>query len=179
MAPDHYRTLEVDASASASELRAAYLRLARANHPDRFDGEARRSAETRMQSINEAWNVVGTPHRRTEYDRTRSQDDAAWEAADSSMRGRTHFAPFDEDPIDRADIDLDPTPLEGSRKVPRWISMMPVVVIAWSIVLLMFGFLMNAAAIVAFAVIVFLIGGSGFLLMPLIVMSRAEKDPTL
>ena len=178
-APDHYRTLDVAPGATAAELRAAYLKLARANHPDRFDGSERSRAEARMQEINEAWNVLGVAHKRKEYDAANDFGTAASANGPGRRRGRDEFRAFDDDPIDRTDVDLDPTPLSGSRGIPRWISLMPIAFVLWGVVFIAFGMLVNAAAIIAVAAIVVLLGGVGFLMMPLIVMSRAERDPNL
>ncbi len=175
--PDHYRTLEVARGATQADLRAAYLKLARANHPDLFDGPARVRAERRMQEINEAWNILGVKHKRQEYDAAHAETSTG--ASPGPRRGNAHFQPFDDDPIDRSDVDLDPTPIEGSQQIPRWISLMPIVLVVFGAVFLGIGLLVNAAAIIAFAAIVVLLGGVGFLMMPLIVMSRAERDPNL
>ena len=72
MSVDHYNTLGVIPTASAADLRAAYLKLARKHHPDQFDGPDRDRAEGRMQQINEAWNVLGVVHKRREYDAKQS-----------------------------------------------------------------------------------------------------------
>ncbi len=60
----HYDTLGVASTASADEIRVAYRRAARANHPDTH-GE---STAARMSAINEAWRVLGDPSRRRAYD---------------------------------------------------------------------------------------------------------------
>jgi hypothetical protein len=175
--PDHYRTLDVAPGATQADLRAAYLKLARANHPDLFEGPQRAQAERRMQEINEAWNVLGVKHKRKEYDAARPPSSTG--ASAGPRRGNAHFQPFDDDPIDRSDVDLDPTPIEGSQEIPRWISLMPIVLVLFGVLFLAVGVLVNAAATIAFAAIVVLLGGVGFLMMPLIVMSRAERDPNL
>lgn len=179
MTADHYRTLDVAPDATTGELRAAYLKLARTYHPDTFEGGERRAAEAKMQLINEAWNVLGTPHRRAEYDRSRPVADATAGAA-SQTRGHAHFRPFDvDDPWTMADIDLDPTPIAGSRGIPRWVSFMPVLFVASGLVSFGFGMLIRAGEILAFGAIVFMLGLVGFLMLPLWVMSRAERDPKL
>lgn len=175
MGADHYRMLGVSVDATSSDLRAAYLKLARANHPDTFEGADRQAAQAKMQSINEAWNVLGTPHRRAEYDRTRDVDEPV---SDSHRRGRSHFQAFEDSPWDR-DVDLDPTPIVGSRPLPQWISMMPVGFIVAGIMCFGFGLLLRAASIVALAATIFALGVVGFLALPLWVMSRAERDPRL
>jgi len=67
-ARDYYAELEIAASASFEEVRAAYRRLARAHHPDVNPSE---EAAQRMRRINEAWEVLRDPARRAEYDRSR------------------------------------------------------------------------------------------------------------
>ncbi|WP_322794989.1 DnaJ domain-containing protein, partial [Tepidiforma sp.] len=65
---DYYAELEVAATASLEEIRAAYRRLARAHHPDTNPDPA---AAERMRRLNEAWEVLRDPVRRADYDRTR------------------------------------------------------------------------------------------------------------
>lgn len=64
-----YDTLAVGPDASAAEIRAAYRRAARANHPD-TQGEA---SAARMAEVNEAWRVLSDPARRRAYDLTLAQ----------------------------------------------------------------------------------------------------------
>lgn len=69
----HYELLGVDEDASAEEIRLAYIRVAKASHPDRrqFDDEHRRvQADTTIKAANAAWNVLRDPARRREYDRS-------------------------------------------------------------------------------------------------------------
>lgn len=68
----HYDTLGVDSSASSAEIRKAYLRRARALHPDRQLGRSpkeAKAAEEAMQQVNLAWGVLSDPAKKTEYDR--------------------------------------------------------------------------------------------------------------
>ncbi len=71
----HYETLGVRPDASAAEIRAAYLRLARELHPDthldRPEAD-RRAAERRLQDVNRAWSVLRDDARRRAYDRDRA-----------------------------------------------------------------------------------------------------------
>jgi hypothetical protein len=59
----HYDALQLPRGASADDVRAAYRRLAREHHPDRAgaDGAA-------MTRINQAYEVLSDPERRTRYD---------------------------------------------------------------------------------------------------------------
>jgi len=66
-----YDVLGVVPTASAEELRRAYLSRARESHPDRYvDASAaqRDAAEGRMREVNEAWRVLGNARRRRRYD---------------------------------------------------------------------------------------------------------------
>jgi molecular chaperone DnaJ len=62
---NHYDVLGVAADASPAEVRAAFRRLARANHPDT---SASGSVES-LAAINDAWRVLGDPTSRAAYDR--------------------------------------------------------------------------------------------------------------
>ena len=64
--PDLYRILQVDPSAEADVIYAVYRRLARKYHPD-VNPSA--DANRQMQEINMAYEVLGNPERRLEYDR--------------------------------------------------------------------------------------------------------------
>lgn len=187
---NHYTTLGVAADADQGELRAAYLRLARKYHPDGVSPAGRARAEARMQAINEAWNVVGVAHRREQYDASRTAAPAAnatapgptQEPTDEPQRGHAHFRPFDYEPVYQGSwetVDLDPTPLHGSKGVPRWISLMPIVLLIVGALMFGLGLMVDAASILGAALVMAALGGVGFLALPLIVMSRAEKDPNL
>ncbi len=79
--PTHYDVLGVDASTSPEDLRRAYVRRARALHPDRqvsADPERAARAARAMQDVNEAWRVLRDPGTRAAYDaRLRSPERVA------------------------------------------------------------------------------------------------------
>lgn len=60
--PDLYRILQVDPAANPLVVQAAYRALAQIFHPDVFGDE------DEMKKINAAWEVLGDPRRRREYD---------------------------------------------------------------------------------------------------------------
>lgn len=60
--PDYYRVLQVDPAANPLVIQAAYRALAQIFHPDVFGDE------DEMKRINAAWEVLGDPRRRREYD---------------------------------------------------------------------------------------------------------------
>jgi len=65
MKNDHYKVLEVARDASAEDIQHAYRTLALVYHPDRNSAP---EAAARMTAINQAWEVLGDPRRRSEYD---------------------------------------------------------------------------------------------------------------
>jgi curved DNA-binding protein CbpA len=67
-AADHYQLLGVARGASREETAQAWRRRARAEHPDRWPGEAG-GAAARFRALAEAYQVLGDPARRAAYDR--------------------------------------------------------------------------------------------------------------
>lgn len=63
---DYYKILGVDRKASAEEIKRAYRKLAMQVHPDRNPGDKR--AEERFKEINEAYQVLSDPQKRSRYD---------------------------------------------------------------------------------------------------------------
>ncbi|MFC5727324.1 MULTISPECIES: molecular chaperone DnaJ [Nocardioides] len=66
---DFYKELGVPKTASAEEIKKAYRRLARANHPDSHPGDA--AKHERFKAVAEAYDVIGDPEKRKKYDQTR------------------------------------------------------------------------------------------------------------
>ena len=65
--PSHYDTLQVPQGASLETIRASYKRLARKYHPDRNSNSA--NSHCLMQALNAAFEVLGDPVRRADYDK--------------------------------------------------------------------------------------------------------------
>ena len=70
---DYYKILGVNRDVSEKEIKRAYRRLARQFHPDLNPGDKR--AEEKFKEINEAYEVLSDPEKRTKYD----QLGASWQ----------------------------------------------------------------------------------------------------
>ncbi len=73
----YYQVLGVTPDASEADIRAAFRRLARERHPDRFSGPERHQAELQFQAITEAFNVLVDPAARARYDESLSRPTVA------------------------------------------------------------------------------------------------------
>ena len=67
---DYYAELGVKKDASAEEIKKAYRKLARANHPDSNPGD--NAKHEKFKAVAEAYDVVGDAEKRTQYDEIRS-----------------------------------------------------------------------------------------------------------
>jgi molecular chaperone DnaJ len=67
---DYYAVLGVARDASEKDIQKAYRKLARELHPDANPGDAR--AEERFKQITAAYDVIGSPETRAQYDQVRS-----------------------------------------------------------------------------------------------------------
>jgi len=63
---DYYKVLGVSKNASEKEIKSAYRKLARENHPDMNPDDP--GAEARFKEINEAQEVLSDPEKRAKYD---------------------------------------------------------------------------------------------------------------
>lgn len=63
---DYYKVLGVDKKASQAEIKKAYRKLAVKYHPDKNPDD--KAAEEKFKEINEAYEVIGDPESRQQYD---------------------------------------------------------------------------------------------------------------
>lgn len=64
---DYYKILGVSKNATGGEVKKAYRNLAMKYHPDRNPGKEREANE-KFKEINEAYEVLGDPQKRKQYD---------------------------------------------------------------------------------------------------------------
>src|SRR6202023_26855 len=63
---DYYETLGVSKTGTENEIRSAFRKLARKYHPD--VAKDKKAAEEKFKQINEAYEVLSDPEKRTKYD---------------------------------------------------------------------------------------------------------------
>jgi len=96
--PDHYKTLGVDKKASPEEIKKAYRKLARRYHPDRNPDD--KQAEERFKEISQAYDVLGDPEKRKQYD----SGTGPFAAGGAGGPGFGGFGNFDFDASSMGDI---------------------------------------------------------------------------
>lgn len=71
---DYYQTLGVPRTASQADIKKAFRKLARENHPDSNPGDSAPALakQEKFKAIAEAYDVVGDPEKRAKYDEMRS-----------------------------------------------------------------------------------------------------------
>ncbi|OVF11289.1 putative DnaJ protein-like [Clavispora lusitaniae] len=77
MAIDLYEILEVESSASTSEIKKAYRKLALRYHPDKVSEDEREEAELKFKEISHAYEILIDDDKRSDYDLYGTTDGAA------------------------------------------------------------------------------------------------------
>lgn len=92
---DYYDILGVPASASDEAIKKAYRKLARQYHPDQVQGTGKEAAEAKFKEISAAYDTLGDPEKRKQYDELRQFGPGAGRAwgGQSPFGGRS--SPFD------------------------------------------------------------------------------------
>ncbi len=175
MADSLYDRLGVAPDASATEIRSAYLRLARVHHPDFHTDERNRQANEReMQAINEAWAVLGDGERRREYDKRQRLTRPEAKAPGTPVPGRYDFVPFDDGDDEIDPRLLDDIGVEGT-EVSRSVQMAPVVCLLGGIIGVVLGVIVNLPFLIAVGGIGLVLALLGFLAAPVVAISRSIR----
>ncbi|MHB8070607.1 MAG: J domain-containing protein [Candidatus Cryosericum sp.] len=74
---DFYGVLGVSASAPQEQIRSRYRELVREYHPDLHPGDAR--AAEMMEKVNAAYDILGNPEERKQYDEQLTASAATWQ----------------------------------------------------------------------------------------------------
>ncbi len=175
---DPYEVLGVDPSATAAEVRAAYLARARAAHPDRHasDPVAQRAAEERMRAVNAAWALVGDPDARAAHDRR-----AGHVPPDGPVLARPSrsFTPLEAD-----DPDEDPDddwrhrndPYDERTAVGRVLGAGPPLLFVAGLVLLAAAAMTGIRALLAAAFAALLVALLAFVGVPIVAVARSKAN---
>lgn len=161
----HYDVLGVSRTASAAEIRRAYLALARAHHPDFHTGDGpagQAAAAERMRAVNEAWRVLSDPERRRVYDeRTRPDNSTSpgW------------VAPDDDDDWDPSM--LDDTPIDGV-KTSTPMALAPFATFSAGVVCVVVGMIVSAG-LLALGLILIVLSGVAFFVVPFLTMAESRR----
>ena len=102
MSKDYYKTLGVDKSASADEIKKAFRKTAHKYHPDKSGGD-----EAKFKEANEAYQTLSNEQKRAQYDQFGSGGGNPFGASGSGQQGG--FGGFDfngAQGFDFGDIDL-------------------------------------------------------------------------
>src|SRR5580658_3191736 len=84
---DYYQTLGVERTATPEDIKQAFRKLARIHHPDVAKNKA--AGEAKFKEINEAYEVLGDPEKRRQYDELGAnwQDGGAAPSGEPGPRG--------------------------------------------------------------------------------------------
>ncbi len=106
---NYYKILQIDPEAEPEIVEAAYKRLARKYHPDVNPAS---DAKERMQAINLAYETLGDPRRRAEYDRQQSRRTKRGRGRSSRRSATPNQRRADPPPSTRPTLEVRPDTLE-------------------------------------------------------------------
>ena len=76
---NYYKILEIDKNASDDIIKVAYKSLVKKYHPDLKEGIAKINAEEKIKQINEAYDILSNPEKKSEYDQNMINEDISKE----------------------------------------------------------------------------------------------------
>lgn len=92
---DYYKILGVEKSSSQEEIQRAYRKLARKYHPDINKAG---DAEEKFKQLNEAYEVLGDPEKRSRYDQLGANWNSGHPGSGEAGADNVHFSFSSEDP---------------------------------------------------------------------------------
>jgi hypothetical protein len=176
----HYEALGVAPDAPADEIRRAYLRLARAHHPDRHAATATPAtsddAERRMRDINAAWAVLGDPAKRAEYDRRTNGTPASGMATARTHQPSTEFRPrFEVDEDDDDTWRYEPDEFDPDTALGRLLGAGPPLLLVVGLGLLAVSLVVQQRELTAAAFACLLFAGVLFISAPLVAVLKSRS----
>jgi curved DNA-binding protein CbpA len=167
--PNHYEVLGVAPDASVDDIRAAYRRAARDQHPD-AGGEA-----AEMQRLNAAWQVLRDPARRAVYDRALANRGQGIDGVAAPSTGVPPDPGADWSMVDEEL--LDPTPYGPTAALEGWWALLPPATLLLAIALLMGAVLFTSPALLVLAAGAAFLAFGLFVLASLRAMTRRPPTP--
>lgn len=88
--PNYYDILGVEKTASEDDIKKAYRKKAMQYHPDKNPGDT--EAEAKFKEVSEAYEIIGDPQKRSQYDRFGSVKNHRGQHAGGNPFGRDPFS---------------------------------------------------------------------------------------
>ena len=161
--PSHYNLLGVAPHASHDEIRRAYRALAQVHHPDANpDG-----ANAAMVELNAAWEVLGDPDRRRDYDRAIGTTPAPV---------FTYAADVDDEEDDPlAHLRDDPDAPPPHRRPADLLLFVPVMLLLGTLATFAYAVMSEASGLRTMAILMAPVTAASFIAAPLFMMLRARS----
>ena len=172
---DPYAVLGVARDAPVSEIRRAYVTLARSTHPD-VRGDDPEAAE-QMRRINLAWEMLSDADSRAAIDRRLRQQPQAPPGPQGSPTSAREARPHEEEfDLGRDDFDGDDRPLTEGH-LPAWMRLGSPLAFVLGIFAVIFGVLAGGFVLVRFGLLLLGLSALLFLLSPFVVLIRSRGGP--
>ncbi len=91
MEKNYYEILEINKNASKEIIDKAYRVLAKKYHPDLQEGDAKKECEEKLKEINEAYETLSDPEKRSEYDQTLQSSTISQEEYENLYRQKEYM----------------------------------------------------------------------------------------